>query len=87
MVFKYINICQVALEVLKSAPFGLGFQHLPRDLAIPCLIPITSDVFGHIHGGPISSFLNFGSLVRRPETRFGSSVFIRALPSSANAFL
>ena len=33
MVFKYINIRQVHWEVLKTAAFGLGFQHLPRDLA------------------------------------------------------
>ena len=28
-----INIRQVPREVLKSAASGLGFQHLPRDLA------------------------------------------------------
>ena len=33
MVFQYINIYQVPWEVLKTAAFGLGFQHLPRDLA------------------------------------------------------
>ena len=33
MVFKCINIRQVRWEVLKSAAFGLGFQHLPRDVA------------------------------------------------------
>ena len=33
MVFQFINICQVLWEVLKTAAFGLGFQHLPRDLA------------------------------------------------------
>ena len=33
MVFQYINIRQVPWEVLKTAAFGLGFQHLPRDLA------------------------------------------------------
>ena len=33
MVFQCINICQVPWEVLKTAAFGLGFQHLPRDLA------------------------------------------------------
>ena len=27
MVFQYINVCQVPREI------GLGFQHLPRDLA------------------------------------------------------
>ena len=32
MVFKCINIHQVAWEVLKTAASGLGFQHLPRDL-------------------------------------------------------
>ena len=32
-VFSYINIRQVPWEVLKTAAFGLGFQHLPRDLA------------------------------------------------------
>ena len=31
--FKCINIRQVPWEVLKTAAFGLGFQHLPRDLA------------------------------------------------------
>ena len=33
MVFQCINICQVPWEVLKTAAFGLGFQHLPRVLA------------------------------------------------------
>ena len=33
MVFQYINIPQVPREVLKTKAFGLGFQHLPRDLA------------------------------------------------------
>ena len=45
MVFQCINICQVPLEVLKTAAFGLGFQHLARDWRMlmyekPCLIPI-----------------------------------------------
>ena len=33
MDFQYINIRQVPREVLKTAASGLGFQHLPRDLA------------------------------------------------------
>ena len=33
MVFQCINIRQVPWEVLKTAAFGLGFQHLPRNLA------------------------------------------------------
>ena len=33
MVFQYINIRQVPRKVLKTAASGLGFQHLPRDLA------------------------------------------------------
>ena len=33
MVFQCINIRQVLREVLKTAASGLGFQHLPRDLA------------------------------------------------------
>ena len=33
MVFQCINIRQVPKEVLKTATSGLGFQHLPRDLA------------------------------------------------------
>ena len=33
MVFQCINIPQVPWEVLKTAVFDLGFQHLPRDLA------------------------------------------------------
>ena len=33
MDFQCINIRQVPLEVLEIAAFGLGFQHLPRDLA------------------------------------------------------
>ena len=33
MVFQCINIHQVPREVLKTAASGLGFQHLPRDLA------------------------------------------------------
>ena len=31
--FQCINIRQVPWEVLKTAAFGLGCQHLPRDLA------------------------------------------------------
>ena len=33
MDFQCINIRQVPWEVLKTAAFGLGFQHLARDLA------------------------------------------------------
>ena len=33
MFFQSINIRQVPWEVLKTAAFGLGFQHLHRDLA------------------------------------------------------
>ena len=33
MFFQCINIRQVPWEVLKTAAFGLGFQHLPRELA------------------------------------------------------
>ena len=33
MVFQCINIRQVPWKVLKTAAFGLGFQHLPRNLA------------------------------------------------------
>ena len=33
MVFQCINIHQVPWEMLKTAAFGHGFQHLPRDLA------------------------------------------------------
>ena len=33
MVFQYINICQVPREMLKTSAYGLGFQHLPRDVA------------------------------------------------------
>ena len=33
MVFQCINIRQDPREVLKTAASGLGFQHLPRDLA------------------------------------------------------
>ena len=33
MVFQCINIRQVPKEVLKTAASGLGFQHLPQDLA------------------------------------------------------
>ena len=33
MVFQCINIRQVPWKVLKTAAFGLDFQHLPRDLA------------------------------------------------------
>ena len=31
--FRCINVCQVPRELLKTSAFGLGFQHLPRDLA------------------------------------------------------
>ena len=33
MVFQCINIRQAPREVLKTAASGLGFQHLPWDLA------------------------------------------------------
>ena len=33
MVFQCINIRHAPWEVLKTADFGLGFQHLPRVLA------------------------------------------------------
>ena len=33
MFFQCINIRQVPWEVLKTAAYGLGFQHLPQDLA------------------------------------------------------
>ena len=33
MVFSCINIHQVPREVLNTEASGLGFQHLPRDLA------------------------------------------------------
>ena len=33
MVFLCFNVRQVPREVLKTAASGLGFQHLPRDLA------------------------------------------------------
>ena len=33
MVFQCVNIRQVPWEVLKTAAFSLGFQHLPGDLA------------------------------------------------------
>ena len=33
MIFQCINIRQVPRKVLKTAASGLGFQHLPRDLA------------------------------------------------------
>ena len=33
MFFLCINIRQVPMEVLKTEAGGLGFQHLPRDLA------------------------------------------------------
>ena len=33
MFFQCINIRQVSWDVLITAAFGLGFQHLPRDLA------------------------------------------------------
>ena len=33
MVFQCIIIRQISREVLKTEASGLGFQHLPRDLA------------------------------------------------------
>ena len=33
MIFQYINVCPVPREMLKTSAYGLGFQHLPRDLA------------------------------------------------------
>ena len=31
--FPCNNVCQVPREMLKTEAVGLGFQHLPRDLA------------------------------------------------------
>ena len=31
--FPCVNVCQVPRGMLKNAAYGLGFQHLPRDLA------------------------------------------------------
>ena len=28
-----VNVCQVPRKLLKTSAFGLGFQHLPRNLA------------------------------------------------------
>ena len=33
MIFQYINVYPVPREMLKTSAYGLGFQHLPRDLA------------------------------------------------------
>ena len=33
IVFQCINVCKVPRELLKTSAFGLGFQHLPRDMA------------------------------------------------------
>ena len=33
MIFQYINVCPVPREMLKTSAYGLGFQHLPQDLA------------------------------------------------------
>ena len=33
IIFQYINVCPVPWEMLKTSAYGLGFQHLPRDLA------------------------------------------------------
>ena len=54
MVFQCINIRKVPWEVLKTAAFGLGFQHLPQDLANlmhekPCLIPILWIVYRYVN--------------------------------------
>ena len=56
MVFKCINIRQVPWEVLKTAALGLGFQHLPRDLANvnACLcwgFTAQSTQWGHVERG------------------------------------
>ena len=32
MIFQYINVCPVPREMLKTLAYGLGFQHLPRDV-------------------------------------------------------
>ena len=45
MFFQCINIRQDSWEVLKTAAFGLGFQHLPRDLANVNAWKITFDPY------------------------------------------
>ena len=48
MVFQCINIRQVPWEVLKTAASGLGFQHLPRDLANVNVWKTMFDPYMHI---------------------------------------
>ena len=45
MVFQCINIRQVPWEVLKTSAFGLGFQHLPRDLVNVNALKTTFDPY------------------------------------------
>ena len=64
MFFQCINIRQVPWKVLKTAAFGLGFQHLPRDLANvnawkPMFDPyIITQCFLHKNGNLASSMLS-----------------------------
>ena len=48
IVFQYINVCQVPRELLKTSAFGLGFQHLPRDLANVNAFKTMFDLYSHI---------------------------------------
>ena len=54
MVFKCINIRQVSWEVLKTAAFGLGFQHLPRDLANVNVWKTMFDPYIHVVTGVLT---------------------------------
>ena len=49
MVFQCIKIRQVPWEVLKTAAFGLGFQHLPRDLENVNAWKTMFDPYSEIH--------------------------------------
>ena len=54
MVFQCIIIRQVPWEVLKTAAFGLGFQHLPRDLANVNAWKTMFDPYNMIHNDKMS---------------------------------
>ena len=62
MIFQCINIRQVPWEVLKTAAYGLGFQHLQRDLANVNAWKNMFDPYSNIESRPSLNWATFSPL-------------------------
>ena len=65
MVFQCINVRQVPREVLKTAASGLGFQHLPRDLANVNAWKTMFDPYNNRLSSCVTKFLIYNVLQNR----------------------